>query len=125
MFPGRRMNLADRAAQTGFLGGNRIADRTLAAPNRPGAGLMGGPPPPMPNAENDPPNLREGEPGRECMSCKHYNMAARNCELYNFGTKPFEVCDSFSQQSTEAPADVEGPQDPDAMPPPARPRFVR
>jgi hypothetical protein len=45
------------------------------------------------------PNLREGQPGRECMTCEHYEMADRHCGLYDFSPKPFEVCDSFSSRS--------------------------
>jgi hypothetical protein len=59
-----------------------------------------------PQAETQPapaPNLREGEPGHECMSCGHYEMGSRQCKQFNFGPKPFQVCDAYSETAAAAP----------------------
>lgn len=125
MFPGRRMSVDDRVKATGFLGGagNRMQAMggMPSGAMRPGSGMPPPPPPgvPEPTTPNGAaPNLREGEPGRECMVCQHYEMAQRHCKLYNFEPKPFELCDSFSPASPKSPEDEPVSPRPQSMPPP-------
>jgi len=76
----------------------------------------------MPAAEPDmsmeseepdsPPNLRDQDTtGQNCKNCVHYDLDERTCEKYNTDTKPFQVCDSFSDN----PDDAEQPET-DEMP---------
>lgn len=69
--------------------------------------------------EDAAPNLREGQPGRECMSCKHYDLGEGHCEMYDFHPQPVEVCDSYSKASSKAPEGEMRPSKPRGAPPAA------
>lgn len=92
MLPGRMTVDQRRRMNGGFMTGpgNRMLNAVGPKPE----------PPPSPA-----PNLREGEPGHECMECGNYEMAERMCRKFNFNPKPYQVCDPFEETEAEAPDD--------------------
>ena len=56
--------------------------------------------------ESPAPNYREGEPGRECMSCMNYEMGQRQCNKFNFAARPQMVCDEFAEAGSAEAGDA-------------------
>lgn len=49
------------------------------------------------------PNYREGDtPAQSCKACEHFTADDRECQKYDFTTKPTMTCDSF-EPSEEDP----------------------